>query len=186
MEISLIIMSTVLTSGRSESNFGVYSSYFRLKYLSSLLPTGLYKVHNSVIIHFLYSLARWLLTVCFLPWSVCLLALANTISTLLQVRLIHFCKAFLCKHKQNKAMRAIFMFSYPMSLWYHCGVTYFSAGILKSERQMSFTPGVNRSSHTNKQVGFGSLCLNFLLHCQLRSHFLTNDKNIFFTQEGDC
>lgn len=124
MEISLIIMSTVLTSGRSERNFGVYNSYFRLKYLSSLLPTGLYKVHHSLIIHFLYSLARRVLTVCFLPLSVCLLALANTISTLLPVRLTHFCMAFLCKHKQNKAIRNIFMFSYPMSLRCHCGVTF--------------------------------------------------------------
>lgn len=111
-----MIMNTVLTSRRPESNFDVYNSYFRLKYLSSLLVAGIYVVYNSLIIHFLYSLARWILPVCFLLFSVCLLALLCTISILLQVRIIHFCMDFLCKHKQNRGKRNIFMSSYPMSL----------------------------------------------------------------------
>lgn len=111
-----MIMSTVLTSGRPESNFDVYNSYFRLKYLSSLLVAGIYIVYNSLIIHFLYSLARWILPVCFLPFSVCLLALLCTTSILFQVRTIHFCMDFLCKHKQNRGKRNIFKSSYPMSL----------------------------------------------------------------------
>lgn len=135
MEISLIILSSGLTTGGSESSFGVYNSYFRLKYLLSLLTTGLYKVKNSLIIHLFYSLAGWVLTVCFLPLSVWLLDLVCIISTLLQVRLIHFCMVFLCRHKQNKAIGNIFMFSYPMSLW--CYLSFLQVSWNQKDRCLS-------------------------------------------------
>lgn len=105
----LSIDLTLVKSGKSENTFCVQNSYFRLKYLSRLLESSLYKVCNSPAT-ILYPLARRGLTLCFLPFSACLLALLCTISTLLQVGITHFCMAFLCNHQQNKLVRNIFMF----------------------------------------------------------------------------